>query len=482
MIHGIFIESTVEQGLLYQRYANIPQIVDKFIEIVDKAVDHANKVGIEGYEKFDLSTKLEKFKSDVKIEMKDPMPINVQKLKSTKSSVNAVKNEAIQLLNKLGNMRKKSRFGDNYIKGVIIKPKIFHDTIDDNTHTKVNSFLRQINRSMDWIEKVILDLMNLADQDNNLLTLVSTVYHRKIFEDVDWNNMMTESFDLLCEEVDDYIPRSGVEDKAGFDHDFADDPIDDESEENVVDTNKDDSDLASNDIDEEYYPVFPISISYDYNYDDKSMVSTGHNLHKITNGDEYTHSIISFDPSLTQIYHFQTHGIEVTSIYDYKSVRATKSIYVSVVFVTKKERDQIMEVLEDCLHNIDDTHYDFLGFVNQILGKHARVNRAFICSTFVGYLLNVANKKNLPRDYSEYRPGDVTILPRAFFVMTFKNVDDFKERGYELQERVKKIYDENIDEIREYNNILPKVVLDNNIREAGSIRKFLWKVLDKFGV
>lgn len=43
--------------------------------------------------------------------------------------------------------------------------------------------------------------------------------------------------------------------------------------------------------------------------------------------------------------------------------------------------------------------------------------------------------------------------------------------------KVKQIYDDNIDDIREYNNEIPKIMLDNNLKKSGSIRDFFANLL-----
>ena len=49
-----------------------------------------------------------------------------------------------------------------------------------------------------------------------------------------------------------------------------------------------------------------------------------------------------------------------------------------------------------------------------------------------------------------------------------------KERIDEVAERTQEIYDANIDEIREYNNELPKVMIQHQMKE----RKFIDKIFN----
>lgn len=124
-----------------------------------------------------------------------------------------------------------------------------------------------------------------------------------------------------------------------------------------------------------------------------------------------------------------------------------------------------------------NTKYDIFNFVTMVMGKASRADMRHVCSTFVGYILNVANKKNLTKDYSTFRPGDVTILPRSYFVMTFKDLDDFESKRDEFKKKVKQIYDDNIEDIIEYNNSIPKIMLTSNLKKSGKIRDFFAKLM-----
>ena len=215
-----------------------------------------------------------------------------------------------------------------------------------------------------------------------------------------------------------------------------------------------------------------MGISYDYS---DPFDKFGKNIHKITRGDEYTHALLSFDTDLEHIIQFQMHGIERGNINTYEAVKHTKSIYVCVQFLTKNEINQIKEVIKE--YENSKSRYDALNFVSMFMGKSSRSDKRHVCSTFVGYLLNVANKKNMTKDYSEFRPGDITILPRSFFVMTFKDFDDFQNKKEEFKKRVQQIYDDNIEDIKEYNNEIPRVMLDSNLKKSGNIRDFFSKLM-----
>ena len=71
--------------------------------------------------------------------------------------------------------------------------------------------------------------------------------------------------------------------------------------------------------DEEYYPIFPMGISYDYTLDRKK-VTFGIITKKVTMGDEYTHSFMAFNTKLDPIIQFQMHGIEQTKLFEYDAL------------------------------------------------------------------------------------------------------------------------------------------------------------------
>lgn len=468
MLYGIFVESTDKLGILYDRYKNIPETTKKFMDIVNNAIDRSISKGVPD---IDISGKLTEFKKDVKMQMIDPKAISSTTLKKTKNEIKSLKENVFEMLRQLGSMRKKFKYNDNAIKGILIKPKIYINTIDDNDHIKVNSFVRSVSNSLDWIEKVILDMMNLCDQDLNLLSLAGEVYFRKIFENM--GMLMTDTDEFGCDDLVECPVYEDEDLKFGerFNKLYVEGSLsslsDDMSNNSEVDL------LGYNIGDEEYYPIFPIGISYDF--DDPEASKFGKRIETLTNGDAYTHSLLAFDTDLEHIIQFQMKGIERGNIKTYDAVRHTKSIYVACVFVTKDELRRIKSTVDEYERN--PTKYDVLNFVSMALGKPSRADKRHICSTFVGYLLNIADPKNLTKDYSKMRPGDVTILPRAFFVGTYRNYDDFENHKDEFKRKVKQIYDDNIDDIREYNNEIPKIMLDNNLKKSGSIRDFFANLL-----
>ena len=223
-----------------------------------------------------------------------------------------------------------------------------------------------------------------------------------------------------------------------------------------------------------YYPIFVLGISYNYK---DPFDKFGKKIHVFTHGDEYTHGLMAFDEDLSSIVQFQMHGIERVDIKTYEAVKHTKSVYCAVSFLSEDEMNDVQQAIDRYEESDKNTKYDIFNFVTMVMGKASRADMRHVCSTFVGYILNVANKKNLTKDYSTFRPGDVTILPRSYFVMTFKDLDDFESKRDEFKKKVKQIYDDNIEDIIEYNNSIPKIMLTSNLKRSGKIRDFFAKLM-----
>lgn len=459
----IFLESNEELGLLYNRYRKIPSIISNFLDDLDVVLKEANNNSVDSAkEKIGtLKESIRKFKSDVEIKLMKPEPIAMSEINEMRFKIKSTKNETEKCLDRLSRMKKISKFGDNWIKGILIKPKVYQNTISDDKEINVNEVMREIARGMDWAEKTILDVFNLADQDLNLLSIVKKIYYKKIFEFVE-DDLLDEEVELeyqwILDESSGSIGKYLSDDETG-------------------DNNVDILDEVIKKNDEEYYPVFSIVVSYDPDKiktcttEQKAMITRWKAIHGLTMGDEYSHTIVSFDTSFEHMFHFMGKGFESDSIMKNPSYLISKSIYVNVTFITKSERDIVINEVRNYQQNKDQTSYDLLQLIMQLFGKSTHKDKRQICSTFVGYLLTKANAKNVHRDYSLIRPEDITILPRSFYVITFKDVNDFIERKDEFEKRVQKIYDDNIDEIREYNNSLPKVLLKDSYKKANSIDK-----------
>lgn len=187
-------------------------------------------------------------------------------------------------------------------------------------------------------------------------------------------------------------------------------------------------------------------------------------IEKLTRGDQYSHAVVSFDDTFKNLYSYEDPGFVNDSIYN-DSWKGTDSIYICVMFVKKAERDQMLKYVKSIEADPDKSQYASANLLKAYIGKPNKVDKRFVCSTFTGYIMACSNPKNLHRDYSRLRPEDITILPRAFYVTNVKDQDEFIKRKDEIHAKVKAIYDEYYDEINDYNNHLPKLLLSNKMSE-----------------
>lgn len=207
----IFTESNEDMGLLFDGYKGIGEQVKSFLGVIEgkisellKDPQHANA---------DLREEITKFKAAVD-KKPTPKPINISKVGSTKAMVKNYRSEMEKVLDRYAKARDKMSFGGNLMRSIIMKPKVYSKEIDSESYAKNNRNIRNIERALDWVEKVLIDLFNLIDQDLNILTLVGKVYgkrkiyeHTEIFQSGDFDayngyaNIENQKDDLLDEPI-----------------------------------------------------------------------------------------------------------------------------------------------------------------------------------------------------------------------------------------------------------------------------------------
>lgn len=192
---GIYVESNETVGLMYKSYKEIPKIVKKFMDFVDNTVDYAQDLGVP---KEDISPKLKEFKEDIRNKLIKPEEVEVPVKSSIIEGIKSTNIEVKKLLDELGDIRKKFRFGDNLIHGIINKPKIYQNSIDENKLSSVNKYMNQASNALDWIEKVIYDIMNMCTNDMNAITVMGKVYFRECHDTSDFmEEFEDEDVDIL---------------------------------------------------------------------------------------------------------------------------------------------------------------------------------------------------------------------------------------------------------------------------------------------
>ena len=176
----IFTESNEDMGLLFDGYKGIGEQVKSFLGVIEGKIGELLKDP--QHASADLREEITKFKAAID-KKPTPKPINISKVGATKTAVKNYRSDMEKVLDRYAKARDKMSFGGNLMRSIIMKPKVYSKEIDSESYANNNRNIRNIERALDWVEKVLIDLFNLIDQDLNILTLVGKVYgKRKIYE------------------------------------------------------------------------------------------------------------------------------------------------------------------------------------------------------------------------------------------------------------------------------------------------------------
>ena len=240
--------------------------------------------------------------------------------------------------------------------------------------------------------------------------------------------------------------------------------------------------------DDELVPIYGIAKKYSWSkyLNDEKTLKNEHDMEDVkfskhikflTRGDNYSHALVSFDDTLEDMLSYQDEGFVHDNIKEEISWCGTKSIYICVMFVPKKDRDRMKAFIKKL--DKSKTKYATINLLKAYVGRPYKTDNRFVCSTFTGYIMQCANPKNLHRDFSRLRPEDITILPRAFYVMNVKDREDFLKKHDQIKSKVAAIWNEYKDEIEEYNNQLPKMMLVNRMDKFKTVDKFFdWLIFN----
>lgn len=196
---GIFTESSEDIGLLYSEYKDMKDDVTKLLEKVEEKIkfflkDPKNYV-------INLKDDIDQFKKSTGRKL-SPKEIDIRGVKSQKKEIKDFKNDLDKILKRYSSIKDKIAFGGNYFRAILKRPKVYSKEIDYDAYEAINRNIRNIDRAMDWIEKVLMDLYNMADHDLNVLTLVGEVYaRRRIYESFDPsridNTSTNDAYDII---------------------------------------------------------------------------------------------------------------------------------------------------------------------------------------------------------------------------------------------------------------------------------------------
>lgn len=161
------------------------------------------------------------------------------------------------------------------------------------------------------------------------------------------------------------------------------------------------------------------------------------NVIKKFTGDEFSHVAIAFNSKLEPLYSFGTRtdtgtgGFEIQSL-KFPFFKTHKVHYkVFVVYVNKKAKETMLDMVKHFEENIDDYHYDFIGCAQNFfhIGSDYKTNTYF-CSRFVAEVLSKGME--LAKAPSLYKPQDVADLENISIV---NGGDNLLRYDYKITER-----------------------------------------------
>ena len=191
------------------------------------------------------------------------------------------------------------------------------------------------------------------------------------------------------------------------------------------------------------YPVFII-----LTYGDNPL---GYAIHKIT-GDEWTHSLIAFNPELDYMYSFGARTQKSDHVQspfgfvyqktkdDWYKNKATKYL-VYVMYVNKASITAMKNRLNYFVTHEKESKYDFKGILDIWAGKDTEDHRKFFCSRFVADI--IAQGVKIDKLPSLYHPEDLKNLNNVTLVnggndmyfynpeVTKRNLEYIKQKRYD---------------------------------------------------
>lgn len=224
----IFTESSEELGIMFNSYKGLYKIIGDFLDLVKNSIDSLLKNPTKV--KIDLKSDIDKFKKDIDKKI-TPSEINIKKISSMKSEIKEYRNDVDDLLNRLAKLKNKTSFGGNWYRFGINRPKTYSKDINNDDHETINRNIRNVDRALDWVEKIIIDLYNMIDQDLNILTIVDKIYGKQhIYE-----SYLTEEIEIKDDSEDDEPPALPEEE---LETTTEEKPIENQSEEQSTSDNE----------------------------------------------------------------------------------------------------------------------------------------------------------------------------------------------------------------------------------------------------
>ncbi|MDD3172184.1 MAG: hypothetical protein PHF63_00695 [Herbinix sp.] len=229
---------------------------------------------------------------------------------------------------------------------------------------------------------------------------------------------------------------------------------------------------------ERTYPVYIVLFSNDTDF--------GKVIRRAT-GSDFSHAVISLDPSLNNMYSFSDipynhgafgDGFVRESLWS-PMYRKNKFFVVSVVFVTREEYTILKNKIDYFIKNHNRFRYNDVGLIQYYLNFKNTKNiseetkKKYFCSEFVSYMLksvNVDGFNDVLLSPEDIRHVDSVKVLKEYTIATFKEEDLKKETKKALEEYKLKTVNESF--IMDFNS--DYLVIESGIKDI--IKSFKNKI------
>ena len=282
-----------------------------------------------------------------------------------------------------------------------------------NTNHRLNGYLNHIKQRPNMILKEKLDKQNSATYNETTVGAIPVL---------DYYGFKPTTTDTVGDKIDRLK-------ELGTDQNNVDEETLAFNEELLLDLNNFTIPVNIEDM----YPVY-IMLSYG--------ATTMGRIIKTATKDPYSHSSISFDSSLRNIYSFDKSGFVNEDIK--KGNYSKKDNYKYSLYVLFVNQDQL-KLMDKYLTNIkskaDKLSYSIKGCINLFFNKETHDTDKMFCSQFVSEIIKSALTSTVvKKDPSLYKPYDLRKLKGCFFVQKgyLKNYNEgkTKKRTQEIKDKI----------------------------------------------
>ena len=126
---------------------------------------------------------------------------------------------------------------------------------------------------------------------------------------------------------------------------------------------------------------------------------------RFMSGEKYIHVSLSFDKDLKEVYSFGRHNPRWAFPCGFSQEDLNRVL-------TNEEYNRLKEEVMKYKNNKDNYHYNIVGLVPIQFNKVCRRKHHYVCSQFVGKIIEDAEIHKFKKDYSIVRPNDIRKIPR----------------------------------------------------------------------